>query len=340
MSKKIIITKEQLEQAIKNGYDSEKKLISYFNTSLSTIRRRLRENNIKLFKYSFDTDKFLILYNQGLNDTDIAKQLNIDHRVISCYRNKLKLKKNFSYKYENLKNLIISNYTNLKDINQVSEKLNIDKRLVKMCINEKPILPSYQPSEEEIQIILGSILGDGNLSLNKSKTKGHLIFAHSEKQKDYCIWKTEKLQKLMYYYYTFNKCIQKNKKRNKTYIFYRALSKDLLYFLELFKRWYIQDGSKNIKIINKEDLYKLDALGLAIWFQDDGYKEKKSGYCISTLCFSIDDLNIIKDYFKDKWNVDIVIRNNKEIYIGAKYRDKFKSIIEPYIHDDCKYKLL
>ena len=65
MSRKIEITKEQLTEAINNGFSSEKKLVEYFNTSLSTIRRRLRENNIKLFKRKFDEAKFTELYSKG-----------------------------------------------------------------------------------------------------------------------------------------------------------------------------------------------------------------------------------------------------------------------------------
>ena len=49
MSAKIQISKEELQLAINKGFNTEKKLVEYFNVSLSTIRRRLRESNIKLF---------------------------------------------------------------------------------------------------------------------------------------------------------------------------------------------------------------------------------------------------------------------------------------------------
>lgn len=38
--------------------------------------------------------------------------------------------------------------------------------------------------------------------------------------------------------------------------------------------------------------------------------------------------------------LELKIRKNNEIYILKNYRDKFKKIVEPYIHSDCKYKLL
>lgn len=38
--------------------------------------------------------------------------------------------------------------------------------------------------------------------------------------------------------------------------------------------------------------------------------------------------------------LELKIRKDNGIYISKDYRDKFKKIIEPYIHSDCKYKLL
>lgn len=71
---------------------------------------------------------------------------------------------------------------------------------------------------------------------------------------------------------------------------------------------------------------------------DDGYKED-SGYCISTNCFKESDLQLIKQYFLTKWQITINIRKNHVIYIPCKYRNKFTSIIKPFIHSDCLYKL-
>lgn len=340
MSKKINITKEELLNAISNGYDSEKSLMKYFNTSLSTIRRRLRDAKIKLFKYSFDTVRFSELYQLGYNDTEIARQLNVSHSTISDYRNHLKLSKNFKYKTEIIKSKIFELYNAGENIKDIAKDLNIDIRLVEMYLNEQVIPNDYVLTPTEEQIVIGSLLGDGNISANKSNTKSHLIFAHSSKQKDYCIWKTQMLQNIMYFHYSFKEVKKIDKRNKKKYFSYRALSKDLSVLHDFKNRWYININDKNIKMINKTDLYKLNALGLAIWFMDDGYKDHNAGYVIATQCFSKQDLIIIKSYFKDIWDIEITIRNNGEIYIGSKYKNKFKNIIEPFIHPDCKYKLI
>ena len=176
MSRKINITKEELLTAISNGYNSEKSLTKHFNTSLSTIRRRLRDANIKLFKYSFDTARFDELYQLGYNDTDIAKQLGVSHSTISDYRNNLKLSKNFKYKTEIEKNNIKLLQNTEKTVKEISELLNLDTRLVEMYLNESLISDDYVLTPIEEQIIIGSLLGDGNISTNKHNTKSHLVF--------------------------------------------------------------------------------------------------------------------------------------------------------------------
>lgn len=71
---------------------------------------------------------------------------------------------------------------------------------------------------------------------------------------------------------------------------------------------------------------------------DDGYKED-FGYSISTNCFSLQDLELIKSFFKNKFNISVTIHKDHTIYIGAKSKDLFTNLIKPYIHSDCLYKL-
>ena len=90
--------------------------------------------------------------------------------------------------------------------------------------------------------------------------------------------------------------------------------------------------------INPELLYQIDALGLAVWFMDDGYKYG-TGYCICTNCFSDRDLSIIQQYFLDKFNIHTTIHLNNILYIKTESSKKFTELVEPYIHKDCEYKL-
>ena len=343
MVQKINLTKDDFVTAME-FCNTRQELADYFHVSLSTCKRRLKEYGLSTFKRVFDTSKFMELYNSGLNDCEIAEKLNCKSSTISYYRNSLKLKPNFHYN----RDILIDKCKSLasdKSIKEIANELNLDERIISYFINE-PDLPKTEKelTDDEFQIIIGDLLGDGNLSLNKSGNLGQLRFAHSSAQKEYCIWKALQLQRIMYFETPFKEHKHYEQRAEKELYSFYALSKETSFFKDMFYRWYIQNPestnrTKNIKRICKEDLYKLSGLGLAVWFMDDGYHED-SGYLLCTQCFSDDDLKIIVNYFKDIWNIDVKIRSSKEIYIPAKFRLKFKKIVEPYIHDDCKYKLL
>lgn len=343
MTQKIKLTKDDFVTAME-FCNTRQELADYFHVSLSTCKRRLKEYGLSTFKRVFDTSKFMDLYNKGLNDNEIAKQLNCKSGTISYYRNSLGLKPNFIYNRDSL----IKKCRDLhqwKDVDQIAEELNLDKRVIDYFLNE-PKLPTLESELtcSEIQVIFGDLLGDGSICLNRSGNLGQLRFAHSDAQKEYCIWKAEQLKRLMYFETPFKEQKHYERRTKKELSTFYALSKETSFFKDIFYRWYTHNSEStervnNIKHICKEDLYKLNALGLAVWFMDDGYHED-SGYVLCTECFSNDDLNIIVDYFKDKWNIDVTIRGSKEIYIPARFRQQFKNIIKPYIHQNCEYKLL
>lgn len=320
---------------------TREELTQYFGVSLSTIKRNLKKFGLSTFRRIFNESDFDKLYNKGLTDSEISRQLNTAVGTISNYRKKLNKSTNFKYNRDLLRNQI---QTSSGNIEQISNILNIDSRIVDYFLNfNESVFENWECSEKEFQVILGSLLGDGSIVLNRSKNLGCLRFAHSEAQKEYAIWKGELLKNLIYYERLFNKIERFDKRTSKTYVSYLGLTKEHSFFKEMFNKWYSQkeiDGKiKNIKHINKDDFKKIEPLGLAIWFQDDGYKTK-SGYYIATMCFSYEDVCFIKQVFKEKWNIDIIIQKNNEIYIPSKHRDKFRNLIEPYIHDVCKYKLI
>lgn len=137
----------------------------------------------------------------------------------------------------------------------------------------------------------------------------------------------------MYYERVFNKVNHLDKRTGKTYTAYFSYSKELPFFKTLYSEWYLPK-----KIVPKNHLMNLDALGVAVWYMDDGWKSK-CGYYIATMCFSDDDLQLIKNYFKTKWDIEITYCKNKCLYIHAADRNKFTKIIKPYIHSDCNYKI-
>ncbi len=133
---------------------------------------------------------------------------------------------------------------------------------------------------------------------------------------------------------------QKDVRTGKIYPQIRAESYNLHVFNQYVNKFYKQVNGKRVKYINKELFETIDALGLAILFQDDGYKNH-TGYSIATNCYTRADIQIIQDVLLKKFNLHTTYQaSNNIIYIPAKDVSLFNTIITPYISKDCEYKLI
>lgn len=296
------------------------------NHNLPTQKIKKREENKR---------KFLELYNQGYNDSEIGRMIDVNHVTIKNWREALDLPSHFQYKKKYDTEEFMKLYNQGYNYTQIASKLGVSQSAISEYGVYLGLAPNIYnkkiPTYEEEQIILGTLLGDGYLNKQKATHHANGSFAHSLAQEGYCKWKEEKLKDFV------SKGGYKeeyDKRTNKTYSCYYVNLRASSYLDSIYDKFY----KNNIKYINKEILYKIDALGLAVWFMDDGYK-RDQGYSICTNSFNSDDLNIIKSFFKDKFNIEITIHKSNIIYIGAKYYEVFTDIIAPYIHPDCLYKL-
>lgn len=160
-------------------------------------------------------------------------------------------------------------------------------------------------TEDEFQVFLGTIYGDGYLRIPNDAINACGHFAHSLKQKNYCIWKYNMLKRF---------CSEPkersefDKRTNKTYYCIDVRINAHPLFTELYPKIY----NNKIKYINESLFEKIEPLGLAILFMDDGYYCHGS-YAISTNCFSKEDLNIILKVFKNKFDLSFNIHSNNVI---------------------------
>lgn len=103
MKRRTILTEQNLFPLLKEGLNHTqigKKLGIDVSAVSQFCRRRGLSSNFKYTK-SFDTEKYLELYNQGLNDSEISRILNTNHRKLRDYRVKQGLpinhKNNYSF---------------------------------------------------------------------------------------------------------------------------------------------------------------------------------------------------------------------------------------------------
>ena len=231
-------------------------------------------------------------------------------------------------------------------------KLNIhrDRKLMQKLNNtcrEKKI----NISNIAEQIILGSALGDGFINPyrrpenTKELLNSSLIISHGIKQKEYIKYKKDLLEKEgIICHLTFID----GAKQKKHYIkgievkengSFRLKTQRNVVFNKYRDLFYYKKGKG--KRVNRY-LYKLDALGLAIWSMDDGYK-KANSFTLCTNSFTFKEVKILQKILKHNFNLTTSIHKSNLghplIYIGSKEFKKFKEIVSPYICDSMRYKI-
>jgi hypothetical protein len=182
-------------------------------------------------------------------------------------------------------------------------------------------------NEDQMQVILGSFLGDGHLK-HEGKSRFRLSVIHSINQKEYCKWKANifkaNIMKISENGYAKNEAVKFN-----TELF--GLNKELPQTKSSCPQWILDE---------------IDLRGIAIWFMDDGSLNKKwnNDACgtLSTCSFDEDSQKRFINKFKSL-GIDCCYKKHKNYYYIYFNKDGFRklcNLIEPYIHEELKYKIL
>lgn len=147
-------------------------------------------------------------------------------------------------------------------------------------------------NKESRNLMIAMLLGDGSIS----STNGFRM-THCGAQKDYLQWKINKLNE-----YGIKNCGLKSYVSSKGYkvgeiYYYTRLA--VTPFIKVLRRVFYK---KHKVIANRKMLNRLDTLGLAIWFMDDGHINQKRDtgvYVKIATCLSKEHNQIIIDYFNE-----------------------------------------
>ena len=187
-------------------------------------------------------------------------------------------------------------------------------------------------TKEIRNILIGLLLGDGTISSN-------YVFklSHSEKQLDYLKWKIELLNKCGFKNNGLKEYVSNNGYNTGKKVYYTQLK--VTPFIKVLRRVFY----KPKKIIgNRKLLNRLGALGVAIWYMDDGCinfrktNDRIHGFYIKiSTCVPENEIQIIIDYFKEVWDINFYkISEGKNTYslcCGTKEGIKFINIVKPYV---------
>ena len=225
---------------------------------------------------------------------------------------------------------VFSSVENGMEVKEVAKNLNrselsVFRKIDSLGLSVKEIFDSNKMSERQKQIITGSLLGDG--SVYRYKYRSAFTANHSYKQKEYVDWLYSELESI---------CRKKPSYLNNggwgtvNYRLYTLGRKEILDLCDIL---YVD----NKKTVTLDYLNRLDELGLAVWFMDDG-----SYGTLSTHSFTKEENELISKWFKDRWDIKTTVKQYKNrdlYYIQINSMAKFASIIKEYIHPTMIYKI-
>ncbi|NIA11483.1 MAG: hypothetical protein GWP10_17595 [Nitrospiraceae bacterium] len=186
------------------------------------------------------------------------------------------------------------------------------------------------------QVLVGILLGDASLETQNKGRTYRLKIEQSEKHIEY----------LMHLYRVFKgwclslphkRDVERNGKISVNFAFSTVSHGAFRFYAQQFYK----NGKKKVpSLIGKI----FTSVSLAYWFMDDGSRKSRQskGIIFNTQGFSKEDVNILINLLKDRYDLDAWLRKQKEgyqIYTSGKSFEVFKFIVLPYVVDNIKYKL-
>lgn len=264
-----------------------------------TISHHLRQMRVEIRPTKkVNQEEFEKLWKEGKSDREIAEYFKVSELTIKTFRTKGKNAGKFN---------IIRNFSQ----------------------------EEHSLSEEQEQMVLGSLLGDMNLSVPgvNGQVNSRLAIVQSEQQEELFMKKVEILGEFIgsYRLYTPNS----DNRTEKVYKSWRGNSKAHKVFTDIYYLLY----PNGVKTLTKEYLDKINnPIALAYWFMDDGTFD---GH-IATNCFSKEEHELIINWMQEKWNISCTRHKNGcqfNLYISQKSRLDFERLIFPYMIPSMYYKL-
>ncbi|MFH1714397.1 MAG: hypothetical protein ABH831_02280, partial [Candidatus Nealsonbacteria bacterium] len=203
-----------------------------------------------------------------------------------------------------------------KKINKQPKDVSDKRRALLLPLRECDAVPL---SFNQKMILCGSLLGDGSIVRGKEDKNYRFSEAHSVKQKAYLLFKHEQLKPFS------GKFIEYPGKYGAEVKF---STKAHLIFKEFREMFYNIKGRKTIK---SASLNKINhPLALAIWFGDDGNKEKDS-YRIATGAYSVKEIELLIKWLKNFFGIRSYLhKHGKYWYLSIREdRLKFTKLIKP-----------
>ncbi len=198
-------------------------------------------------------------------------------------------------------------------------------------------------SDQQMQVVLGALMGDGNISPNRRGRSGvRFRLGHGAQQADYLDWKVEMLGNI--------ECSRRTDARGAVFADFTPLTE----LEEIREAVYLGDGKK---VFSEDYLKALTPLALAVWYMDDaGFSVRSKGvqarteggtgrveFCVEAM--SEGTRERLADYLRDVHGLDVKLtaRGSRQmafLTFTTEASDKFQELVAPYVHPSMAHKLL
>lgn len=353
--KKVLIGKiseeEKLkcEDLFKQGYNTTEisKITNHHIKSVQTYLKSLGYvlNRKNLNKKSFDLKiEISKLYMQGLSLKEIGEKINLSEKTISYHIRNLGLNNSqiIKEKKDIFKKKIADLYESGKTIREICKEIGSSRFTVGEIVKDAGLSrKSFPEANSDLklsylqeQFILGSCLGDMNIQIGKKAANAKLSIVHCEKQKELFMAKVELLGDFMGSYRYSEGIV--DSRTDKKYPSYRGNSLSHPEFTRLYNIIY-PNGKK--KITQEYVDMITHPIALAFWFMDDG----SNVGVIATNSFELEEIeiliNLLNKFNINNISIQLTNKNQYLLNILSSSREKFDTLIKPYMVEDMKYKL-
>ncbi|HEV7808904.1 MAG TPA: recombinase RecA [Solirubrobacteraceae bacterium] len=185
----------------------------------------------------------------------------------------------------------------------------------------------YALSDDQIKLILGSVLGDGSLRYASQHNVSFRV-GHGERQREYCEWKQSMLAPFAHKIGATGNGIG----------FDTIPMRQLAWLHEAI--YATADG----RTVSAELVEQLDERAIAAWYQDDGTfgsSYERRGHGKPTICcagLSTQDRELLAAHCEELGMGRPTISGNNLLFSGERAR-MFHEKIAPYVHPSMDYKL-
>ncbi|MBW3661856.1 MAG: intein-containing recombinase RecA [Actinobacteria bacterium] len=196
-------------------------------------------------------------------------------------------------------------------------------------------------SDQQWEVVLGTLMGDGALSPSQSGRAARLRWGHGAAQAEYADWKAS----------LFGNINVSRSTNAKGAVFYDG--QPLAELADLRDAVYFGNG----KVLSHDYLKRLTPLSLALWYMDDATFTLRSkgiqgrtrgGSGRVEICVQAIEATSrvrLQEYLRDTWGIEAKLtrRGKRQMHYLVFSRDetdKLQELVAPYIHPSMDYKLL